>query len=92
MITLFKSNQNVLRILTVRAHRTHANLAFVTVGQRRNAVLEEPIHVQLGNANAGKIMSVYPQKRVRLENANVSYCSYPENFDHSNPSNFLYQS
>ena len=46
-------------------------------------MLEGPIHVQLDSANAGKIMSVYLQKRVFLENANVSYCLYPESFYHS---------
>ena len=52
------------------AYPTHANLAFVTVDQMRNA-LNEPIHVQLDSANAVHLMNVHLQKRVIMENARV---------------------
>ena len=50
------------------AQRIHANLTFVTVDQRRNA-LEEPIHVQLDNVNVTRMINVYLQEHVCLENA-----------------------
>ena len=49
-------------------HRTLANLTFVIVDQRRNA-LEEPIHVQLDNVNVARMINVHLQEHVRLENA-----------------------
>ena len=51
--------------------RTHANLAFVTVDQIRNA-LSEPINVQLDNANVAVMMSVCTQKRAPLGSVKVS--------------------
>ena len=50
------------------AYQTHANLMFVTVGQRTNA-LEEAIHVQLENANVVRTMNVRLQNFVLLGNA-----------------------
>ena len=50
------------------AHRTHATLAFVTVGHKKSA-LEGPIRVQMHNANAVHLMNVHIQKRVFLEHA-----------------------
>ena len=52
------------------AHRTHATLAFVTVGHKKSA-LEGPIRVQLHNANAVHLMNVHLQKSVIMENARV---------------------
>ena len=52
-------------------HRTHANLAFVTVDQMRNA-LSEPIHVQLETVNVVLMMSAYPQKLALLGSVKVS--------------------
>ena len=52
-------------------HRTHANLAFVTVDQMRNA-LNEPIHVQLDTVNVVLMMSAYPQNLALLGSVKVS--------------------
>ena len=62
--------QNVIPTKIAMMHRTHANLAFVTVDQKINA-LERPIHVQMGNANAEKITNVHPPKYVKMANAQV---------------------
>ena len=56
---------------TALAYRTHANLAFVTVDQMRNA-LNEPIHVQLDTVNVVLMMSAYPQKLALLGSVKVS--------------------
>ena len=57
-------------------HRTHANLVFVTVDQMRNA-MNEPIHVQLDNANVVLMMNVYPLKRALLGIVKVSNLCSP---------------
>ena len=57
-------------------HRTHANLVFVTVDQMRNA-MNEPIHVQLDNANVVLMMNVYPLKRAFLGIVKVSNLCSP---------------
>ena len=49
-------------------HRTHVDPIFVSVGQRTNAQ-EDPMYVQLGNANVVKTMNVHLQSIVLLENA-----------------------
>ena len=61
----------------VLVHRTLANHTFVTVDQRRNA-LEEQIHVQLDNVNVTRMINVYLQEHVRLENAYVSNFKPPK--------------
>ena len=48
------------------AHRTHATLAFVTVGHKKSA-LKGAIRVQLHNANAVHLMNVHLQKLVIWE-------------------------
>ena len=40
--------------------------------QRRNVVLEGPIHVQLDSANAALMMSAHPQKLALLGSVKVS--------------------
>ena len=71
MTNKFKPYQNVMPMKIAMVHRTHANLAFVTVDQMRNA-LNEPIHVQLDTVNVVLMMSAYPQKLALLGSVKVS--------------------
>ena len=68
---IFEFYQNALTMRIALVHQTHANLMFVTVGQKTNA-LEQLIHVQPENANVVRRMNVPLQKFVLLGNALVS--------------------
>ena len=78
MTNIFEIYQNVHPMTIALEHQTYANLIFASVGQRRNAP-KESIHVYLDNVNVVKMMNVYLQKYVLLENAEVSICQSPQN-------------
>ena len=68
MTIIYELHQNVLPMKIALLHRTHVDPIFVSVGQRTNAQ-EDPMYVQLGNANVVKTMNVHLQSIVLLENA-----------------------